>query len=167
MTSTTGRKDKAFTLVELILVMVVVSVVVSLAAPRLRGFFVSRQTADAAAMVLSLTKWARSEAVSQGRCVRLNIDLTGAACWLTVQEGGLFVAPRSEIGRRFAAPEGAAISIVSDSTAPAPAYIEFRPSGRSDAAAIEIRGASGQTFQVVSDSATDPYHVVTPSGANG
>jgi prepilin-type N-terminal cleavage/methylation domain-containing protein len=164
---TTGPQNRAFTLIELILVMVVVSVVVSLASPRLRGFFVSRQTADAASMVLSLTKWARSEAISQGRPVRLNIDSAGGECWLTVQETGLFVAPKSEIGRRFAAPEGAAISIVPDASGEIPAYVEFRPSGRSDTATIEIRGASGQTFQVVSDSATEPYRVITPSGGNG
>jgi prepilin-type N-terminal cleavage/methylation domain-containing protein len=162
-----GRKSRAFTLVELILVMVVVSVVLALSAPRLRGFFVSRQTADAAAMVLSLTKWARSEAISQGRPVHLNVDPSGAECWLTVQEAGLFVSPKSEIGRRFPAPEGATIAIVPDTPGTAPTYVEFLPSGRSDTATIEIRSASGQTYQVVTDSATEPYHIITPTGANG
>lgn len=156
---------RAFTLIELVLVLVVVSVVLALCAPSLRGFFASRQTADAAATMLSLTKWARTEAVSRGRPCRLNIDAPSGTFWLTVQEAGRFVPLDSEMGRRFQVPQGAAVDVQSDLPGPAPSYLQFYPSGRSDMAAIEIRGRQGEVFLVASPSATEPYRVISPSEA--
>ena len=83
MTSPTGPSDRratgAFTLLELIAVLVLISAVLAIAAPSLRGFVRGRQTAEAAAQMLSLTHLARSRAASQGCIHRLNVDTeTGA-----------------------------------------------------------------------------------------
>ena len=154
-----------FTLMELVLVLVVISVVLALSAPSLRGFFASRQTADAAATMLSLTKWARSQAVARGCPYRLNIDAPSGPFWLTVQEAGSFVDLNSEMGRRFQLPEGAAVRVLSDLPDPAASYLQFYPSGRNDAATIEITGRQGEVFLVTSPSATEPFRVVSPSEA--
>ena len=150
---------------ELVLVLVVVSVVLALAAPSLRGFFASRQTADAAATMLSLTHWARSHARAQGRPCRLNIDADAGVCWLTVQEAGAFVELKSEMGRRFQLPQGAMVSVRSEGSQPGPAYIQFYPSGRCDAVTIDIQGRQGEVFQVSCPSAVEPYRVIAPSEA--
>jgi Tfp pilus assembly protein FimT len=54
------------TLLELILVMVILSTVLAMAAPSLRGFFASRRTQDTAAQILALTQLARSQAICEG-----------------------------------------------------------------------------------------------------
>jgi len=122
---TTGRKNSGFTLMELILVLVVIGVVLAISSPSLRGFFASRGTADAAATMLSLTKYARTEAVSRGRPCRLNIDTQSGAYWLTVQDAGRYVPLDNEMGQRFQLPEGAAVDVRSDS--PAASFPFHRP----------------------------------------
>jgi Tfp pilus assembly protein FimT len=152
---------------ELILVMVVISVVLAISAPSLRGFLASRQTANAAGTVLSLVRWAQTHAVAQGCPARLNVDPATGAYWVTVQDMGKYVAPAGETGRRFTLPEGAAISLRSDTATAAPTYLQFYPSGRCDPGTIEIRGREGEVFLVFSPSATDPFRVIAPSEKPG
>lgn len=157
-----------FTLMELLLVLVVISVVLAISAPSLRGFFASRQTADAATTVLALTKSARSEAVTQGRTCRLNLNASTGEFWVTVQEAGAFVPAGFPLGQRFRVPEGAALAMhgSSGSSAPAAPYVQFYPGGRSDVATIEIRGKRDDVFLVTCPSATEPFRVISPSEAH-
>jgi prepilin-type N-terminal cleavage/methylation domain-containing protein len=152
------RKQGGFTLMELILVLVVISMVLGLCSPSLRGFFASRQTADAAGNILLLTKWARSEAVSQGHRCRVNFDPAAGTYWLTVQEGGAFVPVRHDLGRRYQMPEGAVVAVRCEVAGASPSYVQFYPSGRSDTAAIEIAGRQG-TFIVANAGPTEPFRI--------
>ena len=147
---------------ELILVMVVIGAVLGLSAPSLRGFFASRQTADAAATMLSLTKLARSQAVAQANLCRLNIDPQARTYWLTVQQAGSHVTLGSEMGRCFQLPEGATVSLQSDSLDPAASYVQFYPTGRCDVATIEVRGRQGDVYLITCPSATEPFRVLRP-----
>ena len=63
------------TLLELVLVMVIICTILAMAAPSLRGFFTSRETSDAAAQIVALTHLARSQAITEGRVYRLNLDV--------------------------------------------------------------------------------------------
>jgi Tfp pilus assembly protein FimT len=149
---------------ELILVLLVVSVVLALCSPSLRGFFQSRQTADCAAVLLSLTKWARSEAISQGHPCRLNIDADEGTFWLTHQVAGAFVPLDTEMGRKFQVPERAKIGLQSEMPiAEKPAYVQFYPSGRSDVATIEITGRTGDVYRVTCPSATEAFRLILPT----
>jgi Tfp pilus assembly protein FimT len=149
---------------ELILVLSVISAVLALSAPMLRGFFVSRQTADSANVLLSLTKWARSEAITRGHPCRINIDPKEGTFWLTVQEGGAFVPLGSDIGRTFTVPEGAAIALQTPMPAASDAaYVQFYPSGRSDVATILITGRGGEVYRVTCPSASEPFRLILPT----
>ena len=167
---TIGRRNNArsapagFTLIELVLVLLILAVLVAMAAPSLRGFLAGRQAADAALNVLSLTRWARTEAISQGHPCRLNIE--GGAYWLTVQQAGAYVAPGSEMGRRFALPEGASAGFLAADGQKAPAHVQFYPSGRCDTATIELRDRDGQSLRVICDCATEGFRVDSPSGGS-
>ena len=177
MTLTTGRNPSAphgrraptrkvpggFTLLELILVLVLISVALAMVSPSLRGFFASRQTADAAMRVVSLSQWARSEAVSQGRPCRLNVDPQRRACWVTVQRAGAFVPADGDAGRAIPLPQGAEVRLRATGGDPPPAYVRFDPSGRSDTAAIEITGRGGEVFLVANASPTEPFRVSSPT----
>ncbi len=158
-----ARPRRGFTLLELIVVLALVSVLLGLAAPSLRGFFASRQTADAAAQMLALTQLAGSRAAARGDVYRLNIDLETNTYWLTVQEEGEFVDLGSEFGRHFRFPEGTTVRVETPSgVAPMP-YIDFYPTGRTDEALIELTGRKGEVFQVVCESATEAFRIVSPS----
>lgn len=156
---------RAFTLIELILVMVVVSVVLGIAAPSLRGFFASQQTGDAAQCILALTKYAQTESAARGQICRLNIDTQQGEFWLTIQQAGAYVEMKNDLVRHFNLPEGATMSVRSTQSGPTPEHVDFRPDGRNDQVTIELQGRQGEVFQVTTASAVEPYHVVKPSEA--
>jgi prepilin-type N-terminal cleavage/methylation domain-containing protein len=168
---TTGRNNRtvssAFTLLELIVVMTLVSVVLAICAPDLRGFFASQEAADSANVALSLAKWAHSQAISRGQPCRLNVDGDAGTFWLTQQEGGAFVPLGFEMGRTFSVPAGSKIelkSAIPRAKSSAPPFIQFYPSGRSDVASIEITGPAGDVHRVACDSATEPFRLISPGG---
>ncbi len=177
MTLTTGRNHSAhpgrrvptrkvsggFTLLELILVLALISMTLAMVSPSLRGFFASRQSADAAMRVVSLSRWARSEAVSQGHPCRLNVDPQRRACWVTVQRAGAFVPVDGDPGREIPMPQGAQVRLRTSGSEPTPEYVRFDPSGRSDTAAIEITGQGGEVFLVANASPTEPFRVSGPT----
>jgi len=160
------RVGSGFTLLELIVILGLVGVLLAMAAPSLRGFMGSRQTADAAAQVLALTQWAGSRAAAQGNVYRLNLDTQANTYWLTMQQGGEFVDLGSEFGRRFKLPEGAAATLRRPAGSEPRAYIAFYPTGRTEEVTIELRGRQGEVFRVVCESATEAFHIVSPSEAS-
>ena len=71
-----GAVRSAFTLVELIIVMTLLVVVVSVAAPSLAGFFRGRAVEAEARRMLSLTRLGQSRAASEGVPMVLWVDTT-------------------------------------------------------------------------------------------
>jgi type II secretion system protein H len=65
---------RAFTLIELILVMTILLVVMAVAFPSLRGFFRGRNLDSEARRILALTRYGQSRAVAEGVPVVLWID---------------------------------------------------------------------------------------------
>lgn len=166
---TIGRKSRApaFTLVELILVMLVIATVLAVSAPMMRGFFKSRQPADAATSVLSLTQYAHTQAISRGQVWRLNVDARSGKYWLTYQKAGAFVRARDDMGRDFSVPEGVTVRLCAIVPGtPEPTYIQFLPSGRCEPASVEICGAQGQQYLVSTACATESFSILTPTGGN-
>lgn len=156
-----------FTLLELIVVLGLLGVLLGLASPSLRGFFASRQTADAAAQMLALTQLAGSRAAAQGTVYRLNIDEETNTYWLTFQQEGEFVDLGSEFGRRFQLPKGTTIRAQSPLDDVPLSYISFYPNGRTDEAVIELLGLQQERYRLVCESVTEAFHVVTPLEAQG
>jgi len=148
-------------------VLVLISTVLAMAAPWLRGFSGGRQTAEAAAQVLSLTHLARSQAAAQGRSYRLNIDAEAKTYWLTMQQAGAFVELDCEHGRRFQFPEGVSVTLESSVAEGQASYIQFYPDGRSDQATIRLTGRGADVYEVSCQSASERFRVVSPSEAGG
>jgi general secretion pathway protein H len=169
MTLTTGRNAKGprpargFTILELVLVMLLVSLVMGLAATSLRGFIVGRRNADAAAQVIALAQYGREQAISTGSSYRLNVDTTERAYWLTVQKGGDFQELGTEFGRRFNLPEHVEATWLPSPYA-AHDYIEFFPDGRTEAASLRLEEPGGQVFEIGCQSETEPLTVIQRGG---
>ena len=153
--------QQGFTLVELILVMVLICSILGIAAPSLRGFFVSHQTTDAARQIVALIQLARSQAITEGRTYRFNFDSQAGTYWLTAQDGAAFVNLNSEFGRTFSLPEGAAFDPQADPAAAAAGYIDFYPNGTSSAATVRLIGRQGQCVEISSPALTEAFGVVT------
>lgn len=149
------------------MVLVLISTVLAMAAPSLRGFSRGRQTADAAAQVLALTHLARSQAVTQACVYRLNIDTETNTYWLTMQQAGAFVELDCEHGRRFRFPNGVSVTLELPPVDGPTSYIQFYPDGRSDQATIGLTGRGGDVFEVTCPSASERFRVLSPSEAAG
>ncbi|PYJ98331.1 MAG: type II secretion system protein GspH [Verrucomicrobia bacterium] len=81
------RRARAFTLVELILVMTLLLIVMCVALPSLKGFFRGRNLDSEARRFLSLARYGQSRAVSEGVPMVLWIDARRGAYGLQQQAG--------------------------------------------------------------------------------
>ena len=80
---------RAFTLIELILVMALITIVVSVSLPSLKGFFRGRDLDSEARRFLSLTHYAASRAVAEGVPMELYVDTQQKLYGLRAQAGFL------------------------------------------------------------------------------
>ena len=77
---------KAFTLVEVILVMLVLGVIAALAVPNFGSSYKNLQLNQAVDQFAYLMRYAQSRAIAKGDVVRLEIDLSAGSYWLTEKE---------------------------------------------------------------------------------
>src|SRR5438093_10887720 len=90
-----SRGTRAFTLLELVLVMVIACLALALVAPSLSAWGHGAQLRDLADQFVSLTRLARSRAVADGLTYRINIDAKSGTYQLTVQSGANFAPMQS------------------------------------------------------------------------
>lgn len=147
---------RGYTLLELVLVLAILGVALAAVAPSLRGFGTGRLTSEAAIRFLALTRFARSQAISDGCPYRITIDVANGTCTVQMQEIDSFVDVE---GRSFKAAEGVRL----ETTAPLDEgvhCIEFDPTGRSGPADVVFVGSRGQVT-VTCDLPTDEYRIST------
>ena len=87
------RSARGFTLLELVMVMMLMCVVAALSVPSFKGFGKGRRVGACAAQLVTVTQYARTQAVTAAETYRLNVDAATGTYWLTVERDGAFVAP--------------------------------------------------------------------------
>jgi type II secretory pathway pseudopilin PulG len=101
MTLTTGKPAPrnadaaAFTLVELVLVMTLLTVVMALAAPALAPFFRGRSLDAEARRLLALSRYAQNRAATEGFPMTLWLDAQGRAYGLEAETGTAEADPKA------------------------------------------------------------------------
>lgn len=157
------QNSEAFTLIELLLVLMILTFVVALVGPQLRGFTTGRTTRNTANSILAMTHYARTQAVTQGVVYRLNFDAPTRSLWISYQSGNTDVKP----GNDFATPLKLADSIKIDTDIPSKQdggqYIEFHPTGRTEPATIKLTDNLGATIEIACSSATELFRIVPTS----
>ena len=88
--------SRAFTLIELILVMTVLTIAVSLTAPALANFFRGRSLDSEARKLLALTRFGQSRAVSEGIPMELWLDATRGAYGLEAEPSYETTDPKAQ-----------------------------------------------------------------------
>lgn len=153
--------SQGFTLLELILVMVILSTVLAMASPSLRGFFSSRKIHDAAGNILSLMRYARTQAISEGQTYRLNFDSDKGVYWLTSNAEGAFDELYNEFGREFLLPDDTTVEIEKDNDEyDTEIYISFYPQGMLESGTITLTDRAGDIIEITSLSPAEAYRIV-------
>jgi len=163
------KRDRVegFTLLELILVMVILSTVLALAAPSLRGFFASRKTHDTAAQILSLTQLARSQAISEGIVYRLNFDTRESTYWLTAQQAGIFEELKTEFGRVFTLPKDVIMELEDLDREDGETFLKFTPQGTVTAGTVRLIDRAGRALEIMCPTVTEAFSIVECEQSNG
>jgi prepilin-type N-terminal cleavage/methylation domain-containing protein len=151
---------RGFTLLELILVMVILSTVLAMAAPSLRGFFASRQRHDTAAQILALTQLARSQAISEGIIYRLNFDTRQRTYWLTAQRAGVFEKLKTGFGQVYTLPKDMNVELEDLDEEEEDVFLEFTPQGTVTAGTVRIIDRRGRAIEVTCPTVTESFSVV-------
>src|SRR3954471_5099811 len=113
-----SKHSRAFTLLELVMVMVLIVIILSIAAPSLRGWSRGSRLRDATDDFLSLTRYARTQAIAKSAICRVNVDPGSGRCWVSMQDGQKFTDDPDEDAKRIA-PSGYRVDVqVAQPTAP-------------------------------------------------
>ncbi len=158
---------RGFTLLELILVMVIISTVLAMAAPSLRGFFGSRKTHDTATSILALTQFARSQAISEGIIYRLNFNTREHTYWLTAQKSGTFEMLDTEFGQIFNLPSDIVLELKGAEEKGDEIFIVFTPQGTVTAGTIRLIDRRGLTLEVTCPTVTESFYIKQSEYTNG
>lgn len=154
-------RARGFTLLELVLVMLLLTTILAMAAPSLRGFAASSRSRDAATQFVALTQYARARAAADARVYRLNVDAADNAYYLTVQDGLEFVRLGNDFGRVFSLPANTRLDLTTDRGG---TTIDFHPDGRGAAAVIRLVDLDRMDVTTIASmSPAEPFRVL-PTG---
>jgi len=161
MISTIGRRtNRGFTLLELVLVMLILTIMAGLVAPSLRNFIVGRKNNDAVDQLIALGHYARFRAAVTGAVYRLNFDPVAHVYWLTKRKGATFEDLGEEFGRHFTLPVGMSAQWMPSAGGNRNTYIDFNPDGRIDASMLRIVDSSGKATEIGCRSETEPLTIL-------
>lgn len=143
--------------------MVILTVMVAIVVPSMSAFAVGRKTNYAAIQIVALAKYARTEAVNEGRTYRLTFDTsTPPTLTLMADNSGEFVEPSSSLGKKLKLADG--ISLRTDLTPQQPGgtYIDFHPDGRTGDGPVHVwvSDKQGRIIELACLSPTELFHVV-------
>lgn len=180
----------AFTLLELILVLAVMAIVVAMAIPAMRGLALGRGADECSGQMLALAHYARAQAIAEGVAYRLNIDPTNKVYYLTkfysdpLDAGAApgFYDLGVEMGSVFRVPDDVTLEwdpeyanlqlqqatstgqILPEKWPGDVPFIEFTPSGRTDACLVRLIDKEGKVTQLICPTATETLRVILPDG---
>jgi Tfp pilus assembly protein FimT len=153
--------EGAFTLLELILVMLLISIALAEAAPQLRGFLIGSGLKNATTDLVSATQWARTRAISDGKTYRLLVDRNGYQ--IEYQNQQTFVAASSAMGRRFDLPSDILLELKRQDNAPGD-HIDFYGDGTTEAGVFTLTQNANDSARIVCLSPSERYHVDSGGG---
>jgi type II secretion system protein H len=142
------RRQAGFTLLELLVVLLIVTVLVGLSVPQFGRTYRHLELQVFASEVANRLTYAGRRAVARGEVLRVQFDVPGRRYWLTrarpASAAATFERVPDKFGRAVAVP--GSISLVSRTPA-----VTFYPDGRADRFEMMISDAGGTAYRLVTD----------------
>lgn len=153
-------RKNGFTLIELILVMALLATMMAIAAPSLSRFFAGRGLEEETRRFLSVTRFARSEAISAAVTIVM---------WIDPEEGAYGISPRDPVdaqfldSRRYTLTRGLTLEVDSEFVdKDGRAAISFWPDGLIGSGSVEevtIFNEAGREAKITRNEFTPEYQV--------
>lgn len=121
----------AFTMIELLLVVLILSVIAALAVPNFSHSYAKIQLRNNVYDIANLMRYAQSRAVIRNKTMRLQIDLTTKKYWIEEQVEDGFQSFSGRMGGKYSVISGASIEQEHD-------HILFYPDGRIEKVYITV-----------------------------
>jgi type II secretory pathway pseudopilin PulG len=151
---------RAFTLLELILVMIILCTVLGMVAPSLQGFFSSRQIKDIGEQMVALAQYAKTQSVYRSQYYRMNFDLDKRQYWLSVLEKSEYQRLENDFGSKFIIPSDIDVKFENFSREGPLFYVEFNPEGYSKQCKIMLEDDKRNYIDVVCYGPTENFEMV-------
>lgn len=153
----------AFTLIEMILVLVVLAIALAVTVPSLSGWGARGKLRNAAQEFLAATQFARSQAAATAKTHRIEIDAaTGRYAVSALGEDGTTWSPAfGEFGSPTVPSRGITLAVSGGENAGA---ILFYPNGRATPATVSVRDAAGDTIDIASTAPAEPFRMMLEAG---
>lgn len=133
-----------FTLLELLVVVLIISISLGLTTPIFRKTFSNIQLTSISSEVLSLMRYAHERAIVEKAILRFNLSEDGKTFWLTKKRADeeIFDKLNGKFGREFTLPKDLKIESKIEA-------VDFYPDGEIDESVIEISNSEGKAITVV------------------
>src|ERR1051325_2517612 len=151
---------RGFPLIELVLLLMLITIMMAIAAPSLRNFWKGNRVKDAGEQLSYITRLARTQAISDGATYRLGIDQGGTGYALYVQQAEGFVLSPSN---NFSLPEDTHLE-VTKADGSSSDHIDFFANGRTEPASIRRFSAGYNEIVLVCPSPTETFSLVSTDG---
>lgn len=162
--------SRGFTLLELVLVMMIMVIAVGIVAPRLANWNRGQDLRNAAEMFISVTRYARSQAIAEGTMYRIQFNAEAGEYQLKKQERvksadgfAQFIAINTTMGQLLKVPEGGKIQLTVTTVDGQPTdtteCINFYPNGRAQKATVIISDKTGRQITAECASPMEEFHV--------
>lgn len=155
MTLPTGARNKSFgfTLIELSLVVLIISIIVVIATPRFRGTYETIKFRSSVYNLVKLMNYARERAVIERKPFRIHFfEENMAFCLETIpkqeddekDQDEEFTAVAGSLGKKIVFPKGVEFDI----DEPREDFVTFYPDGQADECVIYIKGTKDMVYTV-------------------
>lgn len=150
----TWKNKRAFTLLELVVVLFIVTLFATLVIPRLGTFLSHGDTNKAIRQIRGMVRYLAGMSAATRTQYRLHYDLDEGVCWVgRPNEEGEFIEEKEVLTRPLHLPSGVSFTDVNTPrgvSREGVAYTDFFPTGWVEETFIHVEGASAVTLKLLS-----------------